>query len=183
MSLANFLLGRTSESGLEVAMLRLIHSALVTITLIMAFGSSSFAQAPQPPQGQKIGSLTCRIAPSIGLLIGSQQRMACRFVPDGPFPAENYAGVLNRLGLDVGISAGGVLVWGVFASTTNPGPGALAGVYAGASGAIGVGLGAGANVLFGGSGNTISLQPISLQGSVSLNLALGVAGLTLTWVQ
>jgi hypothetical protein len=164
-------------------MLRFIHSALVTITLIMAFGSSSFAQAPQPPQGQKIGSLTCRIAPSIGLLIGSQQRMACRFVPDGPFPAENYAGVLNRLGLDVGISAGGVLVWGVFASTTNPGPGALAGVYAGASGAIGVGLGAGANVLFGGSGNTISLQPISLQGSLSLNLALGVAGLTLTWVQ
>ena len=44
------------------------------------------------------------------------------------------------------------------------------------------GLGAGAKVLFGGSGNTISLQPISLQGSVSLNLALGVAGLTLTWV-
>ena len=41
----------------------------------------------------------------------------------------------------------------------------------------------GANVLFGGSGSTISLQPVSLQGSVSLNLALGVAGLTLTWVQ
>lgn len=161
-------------------MLRFIHSALVAIALIMAFGSPSFAQAPQ---GQKIGSLTCRIAPSIGLLIGSQQRMACQFVPDGPFPPESYAGVLNRLGLDIGISAGGILVWGVFASTTNPGPGALAGVYAGASGAIGVGLGAGANVLFGGSGNTISLQPISLQGSVSLNLALGVAGLTLTWVQ
>ena len=60
-------------------MLRFIYSALVTITLIMAFGSSSFAQAPQR---QKIGSLTCRIAPSIGLLIGSQQRMACQFVPD-----------------------------------------------------------------------------------------------------
>jgi uncharacterized protein DUF992 len=161
-------------------MFRFIYSALVTITLIMTLGSASFAQAPQ---GQKIGSLSCRIAPSIGLLIGSQQRMACRFVPDGPYPPESYAGVLNRLGLDIGISAGGVLVWGVFASTTNPGPGALAGVYAGASGAIGVGLGAGANVLFGGSGNTISLQPISLQGSVSLNLALGVAGLTLTWVQ
>jgi hypothetical protein len=109
--------------------------------------------------------------------------MACQFAPDGPFPPESYAGVLNRLGLDIGISAGGVLVWGVFASTTNPGRGALAGVYAGASGAVGVGLGAGANVLLGGSGNTISLQPISLQGSVSLNLALGVAGLTLTWVQ
>ena len=161
-------------------MFRFIHLALMTVTLIVAFGSPSFAQAPQ---GQKVGSLSCRIAPSIGLIIGSNQRMACRFVPDGPFPAENYAGVLSRVGLDIGFSAGGVMGWAVFASTTKPGPGALAGVYAGASGAIGVGVGVGANVLFGGSGNTISLQPVSLQGSVGLNLALGVAGLTLTWVQ
>jgi Protein of unknown function (DUF992) len=109
--------------------------------------------------------------------------MACQFVPDGGSPPESYAGVLNRLGLDIGISAGGVLVWGVFASTTTPHPGALAGVYGGASGSIGVGFGVGANVLFGGSGSTISLQPVSLQGSVSLNLALGVAGLTLTWIR
>lgn len=161
-------------------MLGVVRSALVTVTLILVVGSPSFAQAPQ---GQKVGALTCKLSPSIGLIIGSQQRMACRFVPDGPFPEEPYAGVLNRIGLDIGISAGGVLVWGVFASTTNPRPGALAGTYGGASGGIGVGLGVGANVLFGGSGNTISLQPVSLQGSVSLNLALGIAGLTLTWVQ
>src|SRR3974390_2073684 len=160
-------------------MVHVIRSALMVVPLLFAFVSPSFAQAPQ---GQKVGTLTCRLSPSIGLIIGSQQRMACRFVPDGGSP-ESYAGVLNRLGLDIGISAGGVLVWAVFASTATPRPGALAGVYAGASGAIGVGLGVGANVLFGGSGNTISLQPISLQGSVSLNLALGVAGLTLTWVQ
>jgi hypothetical protein len=41
----------------------------------------------------------------------------------------------------------------------------------------------GANVLFGGSGRTISLQPLSVEGSVGFNLALGVAGLTLTLVQ
>jgi len=71
-------------------MLRFIHFALMTVTLIVAFGSPSFAQAPQ---GQKIGSLSCRLSPSIGLILGSNTRMACRFVPDGPFPAENYAGV------------------------------------------------------------------------------------------
>jgi hypothetical protein len=162
-------------------MLGVVRSALVTVTLILVVGSPSFAQAPQ---GQKVGALTCRLSPSIGLIIGSQQRMACRFLPDGPFPAESYAGVLNRIGLDIGISAGGVLAWGVFAQTATPiTRGALAGRYGGASGGIGVGLGVGANVLFGGSGNTISLQPVSLQGSVSLNLALGIAGLTLTWVQ
>jgi len=159
-------------------MLRFIHFALMTVTLIVAFGSPSFAQAPQ---GQKIGSLSCRLSPSIGLILGSNTRMACRFVPDGPFPAEFYAGVLNRLGLDIGISAGGALGWAVFAPTTNPGPGALTGAYTGASGAIGIGLGVGVVVLFDGSGNTISLQPVSLQRSVSLNLALGVTGLTLAW--
>ena len=60
--------------------------------------------------------------------------------------------------------------------------GALAGSYAGPSGAIGVGVGAGANILYGGSARTITLQPLSVSGSVGLNLALGVAGLTLSWV-
>ena len=139
--------------------------------------------AAQTPQGVKVGTLTCRLAPSIGLLIGSQQRMSCIFQPDGGYPAEQYAGVLGRLGLDIGISAGGVMAWAVYAPSSGPLRGALAGTYGGASGAIGVGVGVGANVLFGGSANTISLQPLSLQGTVSLNVALGVAALTLRWVQ
>jgi hypothetical protein len=110
--------------------------------------------------------------------------MACRFQPSNGGPSEAYSGVQNRIGLDIGITAGGVLVWGVFAQTATPiTRGALAGRYGGASGDIGVGLGVGANVLFGGSNNTISLQPLSLEGSISLNVALGIAGLTLTWVR
>jgi hypothetical protein len=34
-------------------------------------------------------------------------------------------------------------------------------------------------VLVGGSNRTISLQPLSLQGQVGVNLALGVASMTL----
>jgi hypothetical protein len=90
--------------------------------------------------------------------------------------------VFGRIGLDIGITAGGVLAWGVFAPTAGPLRGALAGSYGGASGAIGLGVGVGANVLYGGSGRTFTLQPLSLEGSVGVNLALGVAGLTLTWV-
>ena len=139
--------------------------------------------AAQAPQGVKVGALTCRLAPTIGLIIGSQQRMSCVFQPDGGYPPERYAGVLGKIGLDIGITAGGVMAWGVYAPSSGPLHGALAGTYVGASGSIGVGVGVGANVLFGGSNNTISLQPLSLQGSVSLNVALGVASLTLRWVQ
>jgi hypothetical protein len=42
-----------------------------------------------------------------------------------------------------------------------------------------LGLGLGANVLVGGSHRTISLQPLSVEGQLGINLALGVAGLTL----
>jgi hypothetical protein len=160
----------------------MIHfrSTLAAAALIAALVSPSAAQAPQ---GVKVGTLTCKLAPSIGLIFGSQQRMSCVFQPDGGYPPERYAGVLGRIGLDIGISAGGVMAWAVYAQSAGPLHGALAGTYGGASGAIGVGVGVGANVLFGGSGSTISLQPISLQGTVSLNLALGVAALTLRWVQ
>jgi Protein of unknown function (DUF992) len=48
------------------------------------------------------------MAPPIGLIFGSQQRMACRFQPNGPYPPEAYVDVMNTIGLDIGITAGGV---------------------------------------------------------------------------
>ncbi|MGB8082016.1 MAG: DUF992 domain-containing protein, partial [Pseudolabrys sp.] len=47
------------------------------------------------------------------------------------------------------------------------------------SGDVGIGLGAGANILLGGSNRTIALQPISLQGSIALNVVAGVSSLKL----
>jgi hypothetical protein len=49
----------------------------------------------------------------------------------------------------------------------------------GASGNVALGLGLGAKVLIGGSRRTITLQPLSVEGQIGLNLALGVANLTL----
>lgn len=172
-------LGRSIGDNVENQQMLVCRSLLITAALIFASAMPSSAQVTQ---ATKVGALTCRLSPSVGLIIGSQQRMACRFVPDGPYPPENYLGVFGRIGLDIGITAGGVLAWGVFAPTAGPMRGALAGSYAGPSGAIGVGVGAGANILYGGSARTITLQPLSVSGSVGLNLALGVAGLTLSWV-
>jgi len=152
------------------------NSILGTFVALAALITSATAQAPP---GTKVGMLNCTLAPSIGFIVGSHQTMACRFTPDGPFPPEAYGGIINTIGLDVGFTAGGALAWAVFAPTSSPVPGALAGVYVGASGNIGVGVGVGANVLFGGSGSTVALQPISLEGTVSVNLSIGVSGLEL----
>jgi hypothetical protein len=43
-----------------------------------------------------------------------------------------------------------------------------------------VGVGVGANVLFGG-GNSISLQPLSIEGNKGVNVAGGIAEMTLTF--
>jgi Protein of unknown function (DUF992) len=79
----------------------------------------------------------------------------------------------------VGYTNGGVLVWAVFAPSTNVGPGALAGDYVGATGSATAGAGVGANVLVGGSGQSISLQPVSIEGNTGLNVAAGIGAITL----
>ena len=126
----------------------------------------------------QVGMLSCRLNPSIGFIIAGHQTMECRFTQDR-FPPQAYEGALNTVGLDIGITAGGVLGWAVLAPTAGAPAGALAGEYVGASGDIGVGLGVGANVLVGGSGRTFALQPVSLEGSVALNVTLGISALKL----
>ena len=76
-----------------------------------------------------------------------------------------YEGALNR---SAWISAFRQAVcWaGRSRADRRPPPGALAGEYVGATGEVGLGLGAGVNVLIGGSGRSFALQPVSLEGSV-----------------
>jgi hypothetical protein len=148
--------------------------------LAMAWFSPAIAQTAQ---GTAAGTLTCKLAPSIGLIFGSQQRMACRFDPNGGYPPEAYLGVMNSLGLDIGITAGGVMAWGVIAANAGPMRVKLPCKYVGASGSIGLGVGVGANLLVGGSNRSISLQPLSVEGTVGINLSLGISGLTLALAQ
>ena len=54
----------------------------------------------------------------------------------------------------------------------------MPGTYAGATGSATVGVGVGANVLVGGSGNSIALQPVSIEGTTGLNVAAGIAEMT-----
>jgi hypothetical protein len=135
--------------------------------------------AAQQAGGTKVGMLTCKTSASLGLLVGSHQKLRCSFTPDNG-PPENYVGHINRLGLDIGVKAGSAMAWGVFAPTAGLHHRALAGKYVGGSSSASLGVGVGANALIGGSHRSIALQPLSVEGQVGVNLALGVAGLTLS---
>src|SRR5674476_898438 len=149
--------------------------AVLSIVAAVALPAPAMAQAANHT---KVGSLTCDISAGIGLIITSKKELTCMFTPSKPGPREVYTGSITKFGLDLGATAGGEMVWSVFAPT-NRRFGALAGHYGGASAEATVGAGVGANVLVGGSDRTVTLQPVSVTGQTGLNLAVGVAGLEL----
>ena len=153
------------------------------VRYVIGAAALALAFVPADPAGAqrvRAGVLTCDISSGLSFIIGSQKTVACNFAPEPPGPPQIYSGSISKFGLDVGATGGGVMVWAVFTDTIAPlSPGFLAGDYFGASGQVTVAAGLGANVLIGGSNNTVALQPLSVSTSVGLNFALGVAELRL----
>ena len=148
--------------------------------LSLAAGALTLA-SPAQAQGVKAGVLTCNVAGGFGFIFGSSRSVNCNFAPVGGGAPQHYVGSIDKFGVDIGFTRGGVLIWTVFAPTTSPAPGALAGSFGGVTAGATAVVGVGANVLVGGSNKTISLQPLSIEGNTGLNVAAGVAALTLTY--
>jgi len=126
----------------------------------------------------RIGTLECRGGASIGFIVGSVTNLGCVLRADG-MPEDRYIATIQKVGLDLGITAETALAWVVYAPVAQLGPGDLSGNYAGAQGSATIGVGLGGNVLVGGSANSIALQPVSVQGQVGLNVAAGLESLEL----
>jgi len=154
--------------------MRRLISTIVGVS-VAALSTAVLAQAGK--SGVNVGSLQCRVSGGMGFVFGSSKDLDCLFVrPDGV--GERYVGTINKYGVDLGFTKEAQIVWLVFA----PGAvakGALAGDYGGATVSATVGAGVGANVLLGGSNKQITLQPVSVEGSAGLNVAAGVAAVTL----
>jgi hypothetical protein len=128
----------------------------------------------------KVGMLDCWIDGGSAYVIGSDKRVTCRFQPTHSGPTEHYTGMISKLGIDLGQTAHGELVWAVLAAGSDYEAGNLAGKYYGVNAEASVGYGGGANVLLGGFDRSYSLQPVSIQGQAGLNVAVAVTSLELT---
>jgi hypothetical protein len=144
--------------------------------------SDARAQAPGQNWTQS-GMLRCKLNPSIGFVIFGHQSMECRFVPSPAGAPQIYEGALNTVGIDIGVVGTGGLAWAVLAPTSGVPAGVLAGEYVGASGDVALGAGVGANVLIGGSQRSFALQPVSVEGSVAMDVTLGLSALQLRYVR
>ncbi len=129
--------------------------------------------------GVKLGVLVCDVSGSIGLILGGSEAASCTF--QGPNGTEYYKGRITQIGLDIGVTAGAVMSWAVFAPG-QVGRGALQGDYAGATADAAFAVGLGANVLVGGSQQSIALQPVSVEGQAGVNIAAGLANFKLEYV-
>ncbi|GLS20537.1 hypothetical protein GCM10007874_35540 [Labrys miyagiensis] len=149
-------------------MTKLLPALALTALLIPAAAGSAQAAV-------RTGTLTCDIGGGIGVIVGSSKPVACRYTSfDGE--TELYNGTVRKLGVDVGFTLAGRIVWAVF----EPGRhGSLGGNYAGVSAEATVGAGVGANVLLGGGNGGVTLQPLSVQGQTGLNAAAGIGTLNI----
>lgn len=155
----------------------MLNMLRLTTAAALLLSSTAFAQAPVAA-----GTLTCDVSAGFGVIIGSRRSVNCTFAPSQPGPVEYYTGTITKVGIDIGATAAGVLVWLVYAPTSRP-AGALQGNFAGATAEATVAVGLGANVLVGGSNRTVALQPVSVQGQVGLNVAAGIAELDLRFTR
>ncbi len=153
-----------------------IRYAIAGLSTI-CFGLASAAQA-RTENSVRAGILTCSVEGGTSFIFGSTKDMRCVFDSEGR--KERYVGRIDKFGVDIGITGKSVLVWTVLAPSKTLAGGSLAGDYVGVSADASVGVGGGANLLVGGSNDTISLQPLSVQAQTGLNAALAIAALKLS---
>ena len=153
-------------------MRRIALLAALAATLAAAPFTSASAQ-----ERVQVGVLECRGGASIGFIVGSVTNLGCVLRGDGY--EDRYVATIRKVGVDIGITQETALAWAVFAPVRRLSAGDLAGNYVGAQGSATIGVGAGGNVLVGGSNNSVALQPLSLQGQVGLNVAAGLESLEL----
>ena len=155
--------------------MRHFNDLIVAATILVALLQGANAQ--QPVQRVQVGILECRGGASVGFIVGSVTNLGCVLRANGY--EDRYIATIRKVGLDIGITQETALAWAVYAPVARLGAGDLSGDYAGVQGSASVGVGAGGNVLVGGSANSIALQPLSLQGQVGLNVAAGLESLEL----
>jgi hypothetical protein len=146
-------------------------AALATILVAPA----AFAQ----DSGTQLGTLTCKMTGIENLVVYTKEEFDCEFAQEGA-GSTTYKGVIHEVGVNLSMTKDATLVWGVIAPTGEvSSPDALKGHYVGAGAQVELVGGVGANVLVGGSGKTINLEPLSVEGMEGFGAALDITSFEL----
>ncbi|HVY88069.1 MAG TPA: DUF992 domain-containing protein [Hyphomonadaceae bacterium] len=150
----------------------------------MMIGAAALAAglmaAPASAGGVKVGVLTCDIEGGWGLILGSQKDLNCAFKATNG-QVSHYTGDITKLGVDVGYTKGGVMIWDVLAPSSDMHMDALEGKYAGVTAGATAVVGGNLNVLVGGLDKSFTLQPVSVEGNTGLSITAAVGAMKLKY--
>jgi hypothetical protein len=154
-------------------------TSILRLTLFSILSLAAMTSPGAADNKIKSGILDCDVSAGVGSESSREADHELQIHPAGW-----RTGSIDEIGLSIGATEGGVLVWSVISAQQGGVPaGALAGKYTGLSADASVGIGLGENILIGGNNSAFMLQPTSYEGQVGLNVAAGVTTVTLTWAQ
>ncbi len=162
-----------------------MNKPLKYLAALSALALSASALPANARSGVEIGQLNCDVAGGAGFVFGSTKDLSCTFTSSNPdIPSEVYSGEIRKFGIDIGVTGDSVILWTVVAAQREIyKPGALEGTYSGGTASAAFIAGLGANVLLGGSNDSFALQPLSVSAGTGVNIAVGLAQVTLTKAQ
>ncbi len=140
---------------------------------------ASLMAAPAQAAGVKVGTLTCDVEAGWGYVLGSQKDLSCVFKSATNGTVAKYTGDVTKLGVDIGYTNAGVLVWSVVAPSKDMQADALEGSYGGVTAGATAVVGGNLNLLVGGLDKSITLQPLSVEGNSGLSITAAVGAMEL----
>lgn len=121
-----------------------------------------------------MGVLTCTLTDVTNVVVYTDEKFDCVFAPRSGNDF-NYTGEIKSVGVNLSVTKDMTLVWAVLTTATDGDVAdQLRGDYVGAGAAVQVGGGVGMNALVGGSSRAITLQPISVSGSIGAGASVGI---------
>jgi hypothetical protein len=149
-----------------------------SLTAALLASAAMFGTASADTAGVKAGVLTCNVEGGTGFIFGSSKDLVCVYSPEKG-SEDTYYGSVDKFGIDIGYTESSRIVWVVLAPASDVADGALEGTYAGATIGASAGVGGSVNVLVGGLDQSITLQPLSVEGTEGINVAAGIESIRL----
>jgi hypothetical protein len=143
-----------------------------------ALVAAGLMAAPAHAGGIKVGTLTCDVESGWGYILGSQKDLSC-VLKSVNGKESKYTGDITKLGVDIGYTKGGTMIWSVIAPSKDLKEDALEGSYGGVTAGATAVVGGNINVLIGGLDKSITLQPISVEGNNGLSITAAVGAMQL----
>lgn len=156
-------------------MLKSVASVLTGLALV---ASPAIGQTSDEADVE-LGTLTCELQAVTNVLIYAEESFECTFVTEDGV-TQTYDATIGKVGANLQLKTDQTLKWIVMSSVDPAKEQDLSGDYIGASAQASLGVGAGANLMVGGSGDNFTLQPLSLSGQEGIGASLTIDGLNLS---